>query len=197
MVEKLTDEKLMARFQKGEMQAFEVLLNRHRKGVYNFVYRFVHNPAAAEDAVQDVFLRMVASRQSFEKRSKFTTWLYTIARNLCIDHLRKQKHRKHLSLDQPTRPDGESEMTLMDRVGSKDALPDQQADDSQVREKILGAIAELSEEQREVFLMREQAGLPFEEIARIVRAPLNTVKSRMRYALQNLRARLEAQGVEL
>jgi RNA polymerase sigma-70 factor (ECF subfamily) len=196
-VESLTDEKLMARFQKGEMRAFEVLLARHRRGVFNFVYRFVGTPDKAEDMVQDVFLRMVAARESFQRRSKFTTWLYTIARNLCIDQLRKQKHRNHLSLDQPRNPGAESEVTLMDRVSSNDHEPDRRAHQRELRDYILRAIGELSEEQREVFLMREEAGLPFDEIARIVDAPLNTVKSRMRYALQNLRAALEAQGVEL
>ena len=197
MLEKLTDEKLMARFQKGEIQAFEVLLARHRRGVFNFVLRFVGNRDLAEDLVQDIFLRLVAAAQSFQKRSKFTTWLYTIARNLCIDHYRKKQHRREASLDQPLNPGGESEATLMDRLPSNTPAPDRQADNHRVQDRIREAIEKLSDEQREVFLMREEAGLPFDEIARIVDAPVNTVKSRMRYALQNLRASLEAQGVEL
>ena len=197
MLEKLTDEKLMARFQKGEIQAFEVLLARHRRGVFNFVLRFVGNRDLAEDLVQDIFLRLVAAAQSFQKRSKFTTWLYTIARNLCIDHYRKKQHRREASLDQPLNPGGESEATLMDRLPSNAPAPDRQATNLRIRDQIREALEKLSDEQREVFLMREESGLPFDEIARIVGAPVNTVKSRMRYALQNLRASLEAQGVEL
>ena len=196
-MEKLTDEKLMARFQKGEIQAFEVLLTRHRRGVFNFVLRFVGNRDLAEDLVQDIFLRLVAAAQSFQKRSKFTTWLYTIARNLCIDHYRKKQHRREASLDQPLNPGGESEATLMDRLPSNAPAPDRQATNLRIRDQIREALEKLSDEQREVFLMREESGLPFDEIARIVGAPVNTVKSRMRYALQNLRASLEAQGVEL
>lgn len=197
MLEKLTDEKLMARFQKGEIRAFEALLTRHRRGVFNFVLRFVGNRDLAEDLVQDIFLRLVAAAQSFERRSKFTTWLYTIARNLCIDHHRKKQHRREASLDQPLNPGGESEATLMDRLPSNTPAPDRQANNHRIRDQIRDALEKLSDEQREVFLMREEAGLPFDEIARIVGAPVNTVKSRMRYALQNLRASLEAQGVEL
>jgi len=196
-LEKLADEKLMARFQKGQMRAFEILLRRHRGGVFRFILRFTANRDTAEDLLQDTFMRVVAKKVSFERRSKFTTWLYTIARNLCIDHLRKMRHRNALSLDQPRNPGSESEVTLMDRVGSKDAPPDERAHEHRLRGHIARAVAELSQEQREVFLMREESGLPFDEIASIVGAPLNTVKSRMRYALQNLKAKLQAQGVEL
>ena len=79
MWETLTDEALMARFQQGEVLAFEVLLQRHRRGVYHFIYRFTGNPDLAEDLLQDVFVRLVHSAASFERRSRFTTWLYTIA----------------------------------------------------------------------------------------------------------------------
>ncbi|MBN2498534.1 MAG: RNA polymerase sigma factor [Deltaproteobacteria bacterium] len=185
----------MERYQRGDVQAFEALLVRHRRGVFNFVLRFCADRHTAEELHQDVFMRVVQSAEGFKQRSRFTTWLYTIARNLCIDHLRKQKHRRTASLDQPIR-DGETEQTLMDRMASSEASPDREADVARIRSCISAAVAELAEEQREVFLMREEAGLPFDEIARIVDAPVNTVKSRMRYALQNLRARLEAAGIE-
>lgn len=195
LLENLPDEELMARFQRKEIRAFEVLLARHQRSVYHFIYRFVSRGDLAEDLLQEVFLRVVHSAAGFERRSRFTTWLYTIARNLCIDFLRKKKHRNAASLDQPVKADSESGATLMQCLDSKDRSPDQLAHDRQLRAVLLDAIARLNPEQREVFLMREEAGLPFEEIARIVNAPLNTVKSRMRYALQNLRVSLETQGV--
>jgi RNA polymerase sigma-70 factor, ECF subfamily len=197
VLEKLADEKLMARFQKGRLRAFEILFARHRDGVFRFILRFTRNRETSEDLLQDVFLRVVAKKDSFQQRSKFTTWLYTIARNLCIDHLRKMRHRNAASLDQPCRPGSESEVSLMDRIDSKVVSPDKQAHEIRLREHIARAVEELRPEQREVFLMREESGLPFDEIAAIVDAPLNTVKSRMRYALQNLRDNLVAQGVEL
>ncbi len=197
MLEKLSDEKLMARFQKGQLGAFEILLERHRRGIFYFILRFAYNRDTAEDLVQDVFLRVVAKKATFQRRSKFTTWLYTIARNLSIDHLRKMRHRNAASLDQPRKPGSESEVTLMDQIGTIEAPTDQKAHERRLRDHIARAIGSLSPEQREVFLMREENGLPFDEIAEIVKAPLNTVKSRMRYALQHLKSDLQAQGVEL
>ncbi len=195
-MEQPSDEKLMVRFRQGDMRAFETLLTRHRRGVYGFILRFCANRDTAEELLQDVFLRLVDKADSFERRSKFTTWLYTIARNLCIDHTRKMRHRRTASLDQPVGRDEEGGMTLLDRIENDAPAPDRQAHAQRLQDRLRQAVAGLSPEQREVFLMREQAGLPFDEIARIVEAPVNTVKSRMRYALQNLRSRLEAMGVE-
>ena len=154
-METLSDEKLMVRFQRGEMRAFEILLGRHRRGMFNFVYRFAGAPDKAEDLVQEGFMRLVAARDTFARRSKFTTWLYTIARNLCIDDLRKRKHRNHLSLDQPRNPGDASEVTLMDRVRTDEPAPDRAAHNARLRAHIQHAVGALSEEQREVFLMRE------------------------------------------
>jgi RNA polymerase sigma-70 factor (ECF subfamily) len=195
-MEKQSDEKLMARFQQGDMLAFEALLERHRRPVYRFIRRQVGHPNTAEDLLQDVFLRLVHRAQSFESRSKFTTWLYTIARNLCIDHLRKQVHRRAASLDQPLGAGEDQDVTLLSKLAGDEPAPDREAHNRRLRDCLQRAVEELSQEQREVFVMREDAGLPFEEIARIVEAPVNTVKSRMRYALQNLRTRLEAEGFE-
>jgi RNA polymerase sigma-70 factor (ECF subfamily) len=196
MFERLLDEELMARFLAGELPAFEVLLVRHRRGIYQFIYRFVGNPAQAEDLMQDVFTRLFTAAGSFERRSRFTTWIYTIARNVCIDFLRKRKHRNTVSLDQPKNSGDEPTSNLLERLKCDDRDPEDETHGRELRAVILRALEAISLEQREVFLLREEAGLPFEEIARIVDAPLNTVKSRMRYALQNLRAGLSAQGVE-
>ncbi len=196
-MERLSDEQLMARFQRGELRAFEELLERHRGGVFRFILRFVGQRETAEDLLQEVFLRLVAKKLSFAQRAKFTTWLYTIARNQCIDHLRRARHRKTASLDQALNPGAEGEVRLMDRIPAKAKGTDQQAHEHRLRKNISQAVGELSDEQREVFLMREEGGLAFDEIAGIVGAPLNTVKSRMRYALRALKTNLQAQGVEL
>src|SRR3954469_12022451 len=91
--ETLADEALMVRYREGEVRAFELLLGRHRKPVFNYILRFVHDPALAEDLMQDTFLRVIKATGSYEQQSKFTTWLYTIARNLCVDQSRRAKHR--------------------------------------------------------------------------------------------------------
>ena len=185
----------MERYQRGEARAFEILVTRHQGPVYNFVLRIVGHREAAEDVLQEVFMRVVKGAAQFERRAKFTTWVYTIARNLCIDAQRKARYRRTDSLDQSIDGDDSDGPTLGASIGDGARSIDDRAFDVQTRAVMVEAIAALSEEQREVFTLREYAGLPFQEIASIVGCPENTVKSRMRYALENLRKRLEAAGI--
>ncbi|MEQ8980911.1 MAG: RNA polymerase sigma factor [Deltaproteobacteria bacterium] len=190
------DARLMTAFKKGDARAFEKLLERHRRPVYNFCLKMVGNPAAAEDAMQEVFLRVCRSAKDWERQAKFTTWLYTIARNHCIDAIRKASYRKTASLDQPLKEGEEGGSTLGDRMADEDSVTtDRGAESIRLRKRLTDAIASLSDEQREVFVMREQAGMAFKEIADAVGVPENTVKSRMRYALEHLRKHLKTQGV--
>lgn len=185
-----TDEDLMERFRDGDAAAFEVLLSRHERPVFVFIYRFVRDREQANDLLQETFLRVVRGASGYSRKAKFTTWLYTIARNLCIDAQRKARYRRHLSLDAPPPgdPDGQA---LIDKVAG-DPRDDGhvRTDAVQVRARIEEAIAQLSDEQREVFVMRELMRLPFKEIAAIAGVSEGTVKSRMRYALENLRLAL-------
>ena len=181
----------MKAYQQGDTRAFEVLLTRHRKPVYNFIYRQVGHGALAEDLLQEVFLRIIKGAATYTRKAKFTTWMYTIARNLCVDNARRAKHRRARSLDQPLGGDDGGQRTLMDRVADKGPAVDRQALGQQLRQSLEQAVSSLSDEQREVFLMREFMNLPFKEIAEIVGCPENTVKSRMRYALEHLRQQLE------
>lgn len=186
----LEDEELLARFNDGDAAAFEVLLERYRRPVYNFILRSVRQRDRAEELLQDVFLRVVQRSGDFKGQSKLSTWLYTIARNLCIDHSRKMQFRRHKSLDAPTRGRDEEGPSLMDRVEGKELGAHREAIGNELRERIAHAIDQLPEEQREVFLMRQVSSLPFKEIADIVGVPENTVKSRMRYALERLQEAL-------
>lgn len=183
-----SDESLMLSYQQGESRAFEVLVHRHRRPVFNFVLRYVRDPAAAEDVTQDCFLRVVRSAESYVREAKFTTWLYTIARNLCVDQSRRQKHRNMASLDAPI--DDEGRGAKIDLVPSEGAAVDRQAIGTELKARMQAAIATLPDEQREIFLLREVSDLQFNEIAEIVGVPENTVKSRMRYALEKLREAL-------
>jgi RNA polymerase sigma-70 factor, ECF subfamily len=185
-----TDEALMIRFQSGDRPAFAVLLRRHQAPLYNFVLRHLRSAPSAEEVVQDAFVRVVQSAADFKHEARFTTWLYTIARNLCIDHLRKSVLRRHPSLDAPKPGEQAEGPTLGEQTA--DARPDVEraAASGEIRERVLAAVAALPDEQREVFLMREVSNLPFKEIARVVGVPENTVKSRMRYALERLQEAL-------
>jgi RNA polymerase sigma-70 factor, ECF subfamily len=185
-----TNEQLMVAYGQGDSGAFEELLRRHQRPVLNFIFRYVGNRSTAEDLVQDVFMRIIRRASSYKREAKFTTWLYTIARNICIDHSRRMQHRRTASLDHPTRAGGEDRRTLGESIPSADAATDRRAMGRQLGEQIKVAVDNLAEDQREVFLMREYLGLPFKEIAEIVDIPENTAKSRMRYALEKLRSDL-------
>jgi RNA polymerase sigma-70 factor (ECF subfamily) len=185
-----SDEALMLRYRDGEVRAFELLLTRHRKPIYNFILRYVLEPAQAEDLLQETFLRVIRGAESYERQAKFTTWLYTIARNLCVDASRRAKHRRAQSLDAPI-DEEEGSGTLLDRVADPTGTVDRQVIGKQLGERIQRAVDGLGEEQREVFVLREVLDLPFKEIAEIVGCPENTVKSRMRYALEKLREALD------
>lgn len=187
-----SDEALMLRYQKGDVRAFEMLLARHRKPVFNFILRYVGDPTSAEDLLQEVFLRLIKGVDGYQKQAKFTTWLYTIARNLCVDASRRGKHRKAHSLDAPMgHEDDNNGATLLDVIPDSGPATDRQVIGTELQGRLHAAIEKLSEEQREVFLMREFLDMPFKDIAEVVGCPENTVKSRMRYALEKLREELE------
>ena len=180
----------MLRYQVGDVAAFETLLSRHEGPVYGFLLRSTRDRTKAEDLVQEVFLRVIKGAAVYKRTAKFTTWLYTIARNLCVDTARRKKHRNHASLDAPLRAQETQGATVGDQVAGSDLPADRQAIAGELGARIEAALSRLSPEQREVFLLREVGDLPFKEIAAIVECSENTVKSRMRYALEKLRDEL-------
>lgn len=187
----VTDEVLMLRYQGGDRSSFATLVRRHKTPVYNFILRHVRAPAVAEDITQDVFVRVVQGSSDFRHSSRFSTWVYTIAKNLCIDHARKMSHRKHASLDQPGGSEAEGP-TLGEKVSDPHprASVDRAAIGGELEGHIKRAVEELPEDQREVFLLREVANVPFKDIAEMAGVSENTIKSRMRYALERLQRAL-------
>ena len=183
------DEALMLRYQDGDRAAFAQLVRRHQGPLYNFALRQVRIQQVAEDVVQETFVRVVQNAADFKHEARFTTWVYTITRNLCIDQLRKRALRKHPSLDQGSGEEGDGP-TLGEQTADPRASVEREATGTELKERIALAVDKLPDDQREVFLMRELANLPFKEIAEITRVPENTVKSRMRYALERLQEAL-------
>lgn len=189
----MADDELLDRFAAGDAAAFAVLVQRYQRPLYNFVLRTVRDTDAAADLLQEAFARVVTRAGEFRRGSKFSTWLYAIARNLCIDHARRMKHRRHASLDVAPAALAHAEgasAALLDRIAGAEPDTERQASSAGLRSRIEAAVANLPEEQREVFLMRELQQMPFAEIASIVGVSENTIKSRMRYALERLQQAL-------
>ena len=185
----ISDEALMIRYQRGDKGAFTALVRRHQGPLYNFAFRQLRLQSAAEDVVQEAFVRVVQNAADFKHEARFTTWVYTITRNLCIDQLRKRALRRHASLDE-SRTGEEGDPTLGEQTADSRASVDREATGSELKERIVKALDTLPDEQREVFLLREIAGMPFKEIAEVTGIAENTVKSRMRYALERLQEAL-------
>jgi RNA polymerase sigma-70 factor (ECF subfamily) len=187
----MTDEALMARYQKGDVAAFAELVARHEKRLWNFIRRFVSDAATAEDLLQEVFMRVVRSAAEWQPSAKLSTWLLTIARNLCTDNARRGAVRRAESLDQtPGVAGDDSGPHRIDRLAAPDGNAEKAALDREIAVRVDAAVTDLPVEQREVFLMREVMDMSFAEIARATGASEPTVKSRMRYALERLRGAL-------
>jgi RNA polymerase sigma-70 factor, ECF subfamily len=182
------DEKAMRKFQNGDAQSFDVLLKRHSGGVLRFIMKMTGGSKLhAEDLLQEIFLKVIERKDRYDSEQKFTTWLYSIARNHCIDYLRTESYRRHRSLDAPLNNESEGGAVVLEIVKSGQRAQDEEAYDKELRELIDIGVKGLKEEFREVFLLREVEGLSFQEIAEITESPLGTVKSRLRYAFQYLR----------
>lgn len=185
-----SDEMLMVRYQRGDRHAFATLVGRYQKPLFNFALRQLRHRSLAEEVTQEAFLRVVQNASEFKHEARFSTWLYTIGRNLCIDQIRKQVSRPQTSLDQPSLA-GELP-ALHDRIA--DAHPRASTERAVANQELADCIRRsldaLPPDQREVFLLREVANLPFKEIAKVTGVGENTIKSRMRYALDRLQEAL-------
>jgi len=191
----ITDEEAMGKFQKGDTGYFDLLLNRHSKGVYRFIYRMVGgNSSNAEDILQEVFIKVAENRMNYSKDKKFTAWLYRIARNHTIDFIRKERYRMHSSLDKNIGNEDGTNVTYLELVKSDDRSQDEQLHNTMIKEQLHLKMNGLKEEYKEVFILREIEGLKFDEIAVITDSNINSVKSRHRYAFKELRELLLSTG---
>jgi RNA polymerase sigma-70 factor (ECF subfamily) len=185
----------MLAFRSGDARAFDALVRRHRTPVFNFILRYTGHRARAEDLLQETWLKAVRGAHDYEPKARFTTWVYTIARNLCVDSARKESYRQTESLEAPAGAEEDGRM-LAEVLPDENAAPDRAAHNSRLRPLLERALEGLPQEQREVFILREYSGIAFKDIAVVTGVPENTVKSRMRYALDGLRKRLQELGVD-
>lgn len=180
-----SDESLLARYREGDGAAFEILYTRHRQGLYRFLLGLSGSTERAEEVYQDTWLSLIRSASQPQGRATFRTWLYQIARNRLIDHWRK--HGVHQPLHDSY---DEQAHALADETTD----PEQMLNLSRDSQRLDAALQSLPADQREVFLLRAYSDLDLPQIAVLTETPLETVKSRLRYAQQKLR-RLLAEEV--
>lgn len=181
------DESLMLAFVAGDAQAFEMLYDRHAMPVWRFVQRSVQNRAVTDDLVQDVWFNLLRHAPSYQPRARFRTWLFTLAHHRLVDHWRT--HKLHDSLD----ADSEDGAALADTLAAESGFgPERRLGSSEQAQALLDALAALPAAQREAFLLQAEAGMSVADIAQATDVPLETARSRLRYARAQLRAALES-----
>jgi len=185
-----SDEALIAQSRRGDAQAFAQLMRRYERPLFNYLRRMLGNGGEAEDMFQETFLRVHTHLDRFREGAPFRPWVYQIATNLCRDRLRYWRRRPHVSLDAPSNAASDAR-ALADRLPAREADPEAAACAAETAARLEAAVARLSAKHRAVFLMARYEGLPYEEIAKALRVPVGTVKSRMNTAVKELFAALK------
>ena len=175
--EKVGDEELMMRFKNGDQTAFDVLFQRYRLVLYRYFLRQCQQPALAEELYQDVWLKLINAKQRYQPKAQFNTYLFTIAHRRWLDYVRRNENKIVFIEDT-----GEKQEHIDSRP-----QPDAELDQRQQKQRFLFALKQLPANQREVFILREESGLSLETIAHITQENVETVKSRLRYAVKKLK----------
>jgi RNA polymerase sigma-70 factor (ECF subfamily) len=182
----VSDETLMSHIKDGDMESFELLVKRWEQPLLNHCYRLLNNVELAEDLRQEIFLRVYRAAGTYQPTAKFSTWLYRIATNLCLDTLAKQRHRKTVPIDLASDDlDAKSIVHPVDK-------PDEIVERAEVERQVRLALKRLPENLRVIIIMRYYDGLKFREIAEILNCPVSTVKSRMAAGMRRLNQMLSA-----
>ena len=183
-LEGFTGDRELALLRKGDPDGVSALVGRYQHRLHRFLVRMVADPATAEDLFQQTWIRLMEKIGSYDARRNFEAWLFAIARNLAIDHLRR---RHGISLDEPD----ESGRAPVDRLTAGGRDPLDQLLDFERGELLAAEIAKLPPIHREVLTLRFEEDMKLEQIAEVAGIPLSTVKSRLHRALEGLRQRIE------
>jgi RNA polymerase sigma-70 factor, ECF subfamily len=179
------DGELMVRYVRGDARAFETLYKKFRGPLYRYLMRHTRNEEAANDLFQEVWSKLIASRDRYEPRAKFSTFVFRIAHNCFIDYYRRSSTR----FEKLRREDDDAESQV---PGPRSDLPDERLQYAQTLERYREALAALPAEQRDAFLLYEESGLSLDEIAALTGVGMETAKSRLRYALAKLRDAMQS-----
>lgn len=188
----MTDEELVISYSVGNNFAFDELLLRHQKNVYNYIYFIIRNREMAEDVFQETFIKAITTIKQgrYTENGKFRAWIMRIAHNLVIDHFRQEKSENTVSND-------ETEADLLNNASLCEGTIEDQIVYNQILQDVKKLIYYLPESQREVLEMRYYQGLSFKEISEQTGISINTALGRMRYAILNIRKMAEENGIVL
>jgi RNA polymerase sigma-70 factor (ECF subfamily) len=187
MDETLSDEELMLRYGAGDAAAFDALYARHKGGVYRYLLRQLREPAIAEELFQDIWLNLVNARERYTVQARFSTWLYRIAHNRLVDHVRRQGNTAVVSINQNDEDD-DPPLEIADDTAR---TPEARQWATQQLERIVELVEALPAAQREAFLLYHEGDLGVDDIAEATGVNRETAKSRLRYAFNKLRKGLE------
>ena len=183
------DAVLMMRVKRGDRAAFTVLVERYQQPVMNFIYRTLRDETEAEDLAQTVFLQVYKSRSRYQRTAKFSTWLFTIARNLCLNEIRRRSRHPAESLEE-THTDNEDQPQRQ-YEDKKNILPTETLLHGELAEKIEEALADLPENQRSAILLCRQDDMSYEEIAEVLDCSLSATKSLIHRGRETLKEKLK------
>jgi RNA polymerase sigma-70 factor, ECF subfamily len=179
-----SDEELIERFQGGDVYAFEMIVNRYKDPLLNFVYHFLGDRIDAEDVVQETFLRVYRNKHLYRNIAKFSTWIYTIAGNLAKTELRRRKRRRLFSISQMGFDN--KDYDVPDPLRTADAVVDGDMKEAFIRKEIDALPVKF----KEVVVLRDIDEFSYEEISDILKIPIGTVKSRVNRGRLRLQKRL-------
>jgi len=178
----LSNEELMMSYSRGDAVAFDELYLRNKAPLYRYFLRQTSQVSVAEELTHEVWLRVINARQRYLPKAKFTTYLFQIAHNCIVDHYRKFSRAQQVDCD---------DQLIEDMPANDESNPERQLDRNKAKSVLMALIKQLPVEQREVFILKEEASLSIEEIATIVDENPETIKSRLRYATKKLKAGLQ------
>ena len=196
-MQEVPDEELMLRYAGGDAGAFEILYGRHKGPLYRYVRRQVTDDATAEELFQDIWTNLIRSRERYEVKAQFATWLYRMAHNRVVDWYRSRARRPAPGDSDGTNPaPDESGDEVLDQPDPRGVSQERNLAAQRGVTQLSEALAALPDEQREAFLLKEESGLSLEDIASVTGVGRETVKSRLRYAVARLRAAITWVGAE-
>jgi RNA polymerase sigma-70 factor (ECF subfamily) len=191
MDEQIPSEELMARIAKGDDDAFEILVDRHQASILNFIYRYIGDRTQAKDLAQEVFIRVWKSAKTYKPEAKFTTWLYRLTANLCLNELKSARRKKWFSFN---RSDEDGDLTFEDTLADGAPSAEDLLLEKERSRQISEALQSLPDNQRMALVLKRYDDLSYQEIAQVIGCSVSAVESLLVRAKRTLQGKLKNYG---